>query len=136
MSLVTEDQLGIASTTTKQLRFEICKLLSDINVGVHLKEVGLGAQEQQRKPFLSRKHVLERLRFAQRYESWTIDDWKLVIFTYKTKINKVNSDGKSWRWIGDGEHVGPQHVYQTVKHGGGLVMIWGCMTDFRPGAWH
>jgi len=41
-----------------------------------LKEVGLGAQVQQKKPFLSHKRVLVRLRFAQTHENWTIDDWK------------------------------------------------------------
>ena len=59
-----------------------------------------------------------------------------MIFIDKTKINKFNSDGRSWCWIRDGECVGPQHVHQTVKHGGGLVMIWECMMTFGPGAWY
>ena len=45
-------------------------------MGHALREVGLGAQVQQRKPFLSHKHVLARLRFAQRFENWILDDWK------------------------------------------------------------
>ena len=57
-----------------------------------------------------------------------------MIFSDKTKINKFNSDGSPWCWIVDGEHVGPQHVHPTLNHGGGLVMIWGCMTAFGPGA--
>jgi hypothetical protein len=100
-----------------------------------LREVGLDAQVQQRKPFLSRKHVLALLRFAQRYENWTVDDWKHIIFSDETKINMFNSYGRSWCWIGDGKRVGPQHVHQTMKHGGGLVMIWGRMAAFRLGAW-
>ena len=43
---------------------------------------------------------------------------------------------RSWGWIGDEERVGPQHVYQTVQHARGLVMIWGCMTAFGLGAWY
>jgi hypothetical protein len=117
--------------TTKQLRFETCKLLSNIIVRCALREVGLGAQMQQRKPFSSHKHILARLRFARRHEDRTIDDWKHIIFSDETKINKFDSDGRSWCWIGDGERVGPQHVHQTVKHGGGSVMIWGCMTAFE-----
>jgi hypothetical protein len=49
-------------------------LLFDIIVRRALREVGLGAQVQQRKPFLSCKHVLACLRLAQKYENWTIDD--------------------------------------------------------------
>ena len=95
-----------------------------------MREVGLGAQVLQRKSIMSHKHVFTRLRFAQRYENLTIDDWKRVIFSDETKINKFNSYGRSCCWIG------PQHVHPIVKHGGGLVMIWECMTTFGPGAWY
>jgi hypothetical protein len=64
-----------------------------------LREVGLSAQMQQRKLFLTRKHVLARLRFAQRYENWTIDDWKHVIFNDKKKINRFNSDGRCSKFL-------------------------------------
>ena len=46
-------------------------------------------------------------------------------------MGQINSNGRSWCWIGDGEHVGPQYVHQIVKHGGGLVMIWECITTFK-----
>ena len=51
VTLVTEGQLGTAFVATKHLRFETDKLLSDIIVRRALREVGLGAQMQQRKPF-------------------------------------------------------------------------------------
>ena len=47
------------------------------------------------------------MRFAQRYENWTIADWKHVIFSDEIKINRFNPDDRSWCWIGDGERVGP-----------------------------
>jgi hypothetical protein len=56
-----------------------------------LREVWLGVQVQQRKPYLSHKHVLAHMRFAQRYENWTIDDWKSVSYRDDTKINRFNS---------------------------------------------
>ena len=46
-----------------------------------------------------------------------------MVFSDETKISRFNSDGTSRCWIGDGERVTPQHVHETVKHGGGLVMI-------------
>ena len=52
-----------------------------------------------------------------------------MIFNDKTKSN---SNGRSWCWIGDGEHVGPQHVHHTMKHDGESVMIWECMTTIGP----
>ena len=54
-----------------------------------------------------------------------------MIFSDETKINKFNSDGRSWCL--DWRCVGPQHIHQTMKHVGGSVMIWGCMTAFELG---
>ena len=82
------------------------------------------------------KHVLARMRFAQRYETWTIDNWKHMILSDETMINRFYSYGRSWCWIEDGERIGTQHVHHTMKHGGGSVMIWGCMTIFGSGAWY
>ena len=97
--------------TTKQLQYETCKLLFDIAMRRALRKARLGAQVQQRKPFMSRKHVLTRLRFAQMYENWTIDDCKCMFFSGETKINMLNSYGRSWCWIGDGIRARPQHVH-------------------------
>ena len=85
---------------------------------------------------MSHKHVIACPRFAQRYEHCTIDDRKRVIFSDKTKINRFNSNGRSWCWIGDGECIEPQHVHLNVQYGDGLVMIWGCMMFFELGAWY
>ena len=76
------------------------------------------------------------MRFACKYTNWTVHDWKRVILNDETKINIFNSDGRSSSWITNGEHVQPQCVQQTLKHGGGHIMIWGCMTTFGLGAWH
>ena len=89
VTLIIEGRLGSASMTKKQVQPETNKLLSDITVRCALREIGLGAQVQQRKLSTSCKHVLTRLRFAHTYENWTIDDWKRVIFSDETKINKL-----------------------------------------------
>jgi hypothetical protein len=102
--------------------------VSDRTVRRALQEAGLGAQEKMEKPRLSPKNIKARLEFAKRHQCWTIDDWKRVIWSDETKINRFCSDGRSWCWVRDGESRQPRHVKQTVKHGGGSIMIWGCMT--------
>ena len=76
-----------------------------------LREVGLGAQVQQKKLFMSCKHVLACLSFAQRYENWIIDDWKRVIFSDETKINRYYTlNCRSWYWIRDGDRIGSDRI--------------------------
>ena len=46
----------------------------------------------------------------------------------ETKINRFQSDGRTWCWVRDGEsQLQARHVSQTVKHGGGAIFLWGCM---------
>jgi len=94
---------------------------------------GLHAAEKEKRPRLSKKNIKERLEFAKRYKDYTIDDWKRVIWSDETKINRFNSDGRSWCWKSDGESLQDHHVKQTVKYGGGSLMIWGCMSWNGPG---
>lgn len=133
VSLLTEGRLKTATKTAAQLQEVTGKFVSAITVRRALREEGLAARVQWKKPLLKRKHVLARLRFAQKYENWTIEDWKHVIFSDETKVNRFNSDGRSWCWIREGEGIQPQQVCPTVKHGGGSIMMWGCMTAFGPG---
>ena len=88
-----------------------------------LKKEDLVAQVKVKKPFLSKKHRKAHLEFAQKYEYWTVEDWKHVMFTDETKINHIRSDGRQWVWKKQGSPLLPQHIQQTVKFNGGHIMI-------------
>ncbi|KAG1324523.1 hypothetical protein G6F63_012551 [Rhizopus arrhizus] len=62
------------------------------------------------------------------HKDWTIDDWKRVIWSDETKINRFNSDGRTWTWIRSGESLKSHHVKMTVKHGAGSIMLWSAIT--------
>jgi transposase len=68
------------------------------------------------------------MEFVKRYESWTIEDWKKVLWSDETKINRIGSDGRQYCWKRGKSGLLDQHVDPTLKHGGGSIMIWGCMT--------
>ena len=95
VTLVTKGWLGTAFATTRHLWIEIGKIV----VWYHCEacfDVWIGALVQQRKSFMSYKHILARMRFAQRFENWTVDDWKRVTFSDEAKLNRFNSYGRSW----------------------------------------
>ena len=82
---------------------------------------------------LTRSHKAKRLAWAKKYSKWTIDDWKRVVFSDETKINIWGSDGCKYYWTRPGDPLKPHHLDLTVKHGGGSILIWGCMTYYGPG---
>jgi hypothetical protein len=62
--------------------------------------------------------------FALRHKDWTLEDWKKVVWSDETKINRVGSDGKKWVWKSQGEKLNDRLVEGTVKFGGGSLMLW------------
>ena len=60
-------------------------------------------------------------------------DWKSVIFSDESKFNLFGSDGRRWCWRKPGEEFDEIYVRNEVKHGGGNVMVWGCVTAMGMG---
>ncbi len=73
------------------------------------------------------------MEFVVRYENWTIEDWKKVIWSDETKINRLGSDGRKWCWKERNATLQDHHVEPTLKFGGGSIMIWGCMSYLGVG---
>ena len=53
---------------------------------------------KEEKPLLTAVHRKKRLAFALKHREWTVEDWKRVMWSNKTKINRIGSDGKQWVW--------------------------------------
>src|SRR6202451_4647163 len=92
-----------------------------------MKEVGMKAVVKKKRPLLTKKHKRERLDFALSHKDWTIDDWKRVFWSDKTKINCLGSDGRQWVWKKNGEGLNDKLVKETRKFRDGSLMMWGCM---------
>jgi aryl carrier-like protein len=95
----------------------------------NLKQLGLKAKPKLKKPLLTARHQHLRLEFAKRYKEWTIEDWKRIIWSDETKINRMGSDGKVWCWKKPGSQLESRHVNQTVKFGDGSLMVWVAITS-------
>lgn len=133
---VATDQHFTATSATKLLEHDIGKKVSKWTVRRALEKENFYAIEKKRKPALSKKNIKARLSFVKKYKNWTSDDWMKVIWSDETKINRYTSDGRSCAWLRKGEPLQTKHVKQTIKHGGGSLMLWGCMTAFGMGPVH
>src|ERR1700676_1548235 len=93
-----------------------------------LKQSDFCAVVKMKHPLLKKAHRLECLKFARYHEKWTVEDWKRILWSDETKINRIGSDGRDYTWKKKGEPLSNRTTTPTVKHGGGNnLMIWGCM---------
>src|SRR5215472_780472 len=125
--LITSGKVDNAVQVTKALQ-DITNLpLSAQTTHRYLKQNGMKAVVKQKRPRLLPRHKKARLDFAITHKDWTVEDWKKVVWSDETKINHLGSDGRKWVWKKAGEGLTDRQVEETVKFGGGSIMVWGCM---------
>lgn len=135
-SLVRRKVLSGALLTAQDVHKELLQLgytLTAKTAGNVLKSMNFFSAIKKKKPLLGARHMKARLDWAKRHQHWTIDDWRRVTFSDETKINIWGSDGCKYYWSRPGDDLKPHHIDVTVKHGGGSLMMWGCMTYYGPG---
>jgi hypothetical protein len=126
--LVRTGECDTAADVAKELNGTLSSAVSPQTVRRALGEEGYKAIVAKKKPRLTKKHITNRLLWAQKHAEWTVDDWKRVIWSDETKINRVGSDGKIYKYIKKGETGLEKHNARgTLKFGGGNIMIWGSM---------
>src|SRR5713101_5962389 len=127
LSQITMGKVSNAVQATKHINTIIPHPASSQTVRNVLKKQSFKAVTKKKKPLLSAMHRKKCLAFALKYKEWTVEDWKRVIWSDETKINRIGSDGKQWVWKQVGEGLISREVQGTVKFGGGKIMVWGCM---------
>lgn len=85
------------------------------------------AYTPRHKPHLSVRNIRKRLNYAKEYVEKSRDFWRSVIFTDESKFNLFGSDGRRFVWRRQGTALNPENINNTVKHGGGGIMVWGAM---------
>lgn len=82
----------------------------------------------RKKPFVSEVNRIKRLKFAKSYVSRPLESWKNVIFVDESKFNLFGNDGRPRVWRKPNTALDKKHLCATIKHGGGSVMVWACMS--------
>ncbi len=78
-------------------------------------------------------HKKARKQFDEDKQTKDMDYWNHVLGSDETKINLFGSDGVQRVWQQPGEEYKHKCVLPTVNHGGGRVMVWGCMSAAGTG---
>jgi transposase len=125
--LISSGKAETAVDVAKVLANVTNQSISAQTVCCSLKVAGMKAVVKKKRPFLSKKHRKQRMDFALTHQHWTVEDWKKVVWSDETKINRMGSDGRKWVWKKAGEDLSDRLVEGTKQFGGGSVMVWGCM---------
>ena len=96
-----------------------------------LKQDDFCAVVKRKHPLLKKAYRLECLKFTRYHENWTVKDWKRVLWSDETKINRVGSDVRTYTWKKRGNHflTGPPLPQSSMEEGTILWygVVWGGM---------
>jgi hypothetical protein len=124
--LITSGKVDNAVQVARSIRNSHGTSVTSQTIRRALKNQGLKAITKKKKALLPLHHCRARLDWAIAHQHWTLEDWKRVVWSDETKINRLGSDGRSWVWKRQGEGLSSRLVEGTLKFGGGHVMMWGC----------
>ncbi len=109
------------------------QLVSAQTIRHTLQQVGLHGRHPRRKPLLKLAHKKARKQFAEDNLAKNMNYWNHVLWSDESKVNLFDSDGVQHVWWCPGEEYQENCALPTVKHGGGSIMVWGCMSTAGTG---
>jgi len=128
------DRFKTAPQVQKEAHLE--KSVNVRTVRRRLNAHNLFGRSARRKPMVSFKNRKARKIFALAHQHWSDTDWKKVVFTDETKINRLQSDGRIYVRRRKGENYAPSCVLPTLQGRGGSVMVWGAIGKYGVGPLH
>ncbi len=90
-----------------------------------LKEKGLRSYKLAMGLILIRRHRLARLQFVRDQVTWTVDDWKRVLFTDESPFTLHGRKGRHRVWRRLGTRYQQQNFIRRSNFFGGSRMVWG-----------
>ena len=109
----------VADMFHKEVHPELCRPI--------LRNNDFHGRVPRKKPYINVVNHKKRLTFANTYIDKDNSFWDKVICADESKFNIFGSDGQNYLWRKPNTKLEIRHLHQTVKHGGGSVMVWGCM---------
>lgn len=128
MKKVRQDPRKSAPSLAAEMAQEHDKKVHPETIRRAIRENGYNGRVARKKPFISEINKQKRKKFAKEYLQKDFSYWKNVIFVDESKFNIFGSDGRVMVWRKPNEELNKENLRPTVKHGGGSVMVWGCMS--------
>lgn len=127
VKFVKKDPTITSSSIATQLKNQFDKTVTPRTVQNVLREAGYNSRVPRKKPYISKTNQRKRIEFAREHQNKDLDFWRTVIFSDESKFNIFRCDGRISVWRKPNTELERRNMLPTVKHGGGGVLVWGCM---------
>ncbi len=128
MRSVEENRHESSLQLSKEVESQTGVTISRDTIQRSLQRNGMHGCRPRKKPLLKPRHKKARLEFARAHADKDEDYWDSILWSDETKINVFGTDGFKTVWRRKGEEYKEKRMVPTVKHGGGSVLMWGCMS--------
>lgn len=98
-----------------------------------MHEAGFRGRVAGKKPLLSERNLRQRKDFVKEHAGWTEEQWKRVLWSDESTF-QLFPNQRETVWRKKHERYLQQCLSPTVKHGGGKVMVWGCISASGVGS--
>ncbi len=136
MRRVEENRHASSLQLSKEVESQTGVTISHDTIRRTLQRNGMHGCHPRKKPLLKPRHKKARLEFARAHADKDEDYWDSILWSDETKINVFGTDGFKTVWRRKGEEYKEKCMVPTVKHGGGSVLMWGCMSAAGVGELH
>ena len=86
-----------------------------------------------RKPLLRRGYKEKQLKYAKQHKDWPQEMFNRVLFTDESKFEIFGTKIHQYVRRRIGEAYQPECLNPTIKHGGGSLQVWGCLSSSGVG---
>ncbi len=136
MRRVEENRHASSLQLSKEVESQTGVTISRDTIRRTLQRNGMHGCCPRKKPLLKPRHKKACLEFARAHADKDEDYWDSILWSDETKINVFGTDAFKTVWRRKGEEYKEKCMVPTVKHGGGSVLMWGCMSAAGVGELH
>ena len=126
-ALITREVRKKSKITSRAIKESLSLNVSGRTIRLRLQQQGMKNKFAVRRPFISKRNRVKRLKFAENHADKPISFWKKILWSDESKFELFGTKNRARVWIKPGEEILQNNVQKTVKHGGGSIMVWGCV---------